>query len=87
MPSTMTMALSTSMPMARMNEASDTRCIDPSAMPSSRNDPMTMVARLMPMIMPLRNPIVSIRMATTISTDSTRFTRKVISASVTRSGW
>ena len=48
---------------------------------------MTMVARLMPMIMPLRNPIVSIRMATTISTDSTRFTRKVISASVTRSGW
>ena len=87
MPSTITMALSTSIPMARMNAASDTRCIVPSAIPRIRNDPTTVTTRLMPMIIPLRKPIVSIRMATTITTDSIRFIRNVPSASLTRSGW
>ena len=72
--------------MARMNAASDTRCIVPSAIPRIRNDPTTVTTRLMPMIIPLRKPIVSIRMAT-ITTDSIRFIRNVPSASLTRSGW
>ena len=83
----MTMALSTSMPIARMNEASETRCIEPSASPSSRKVPTTIVTRLMPMIRPLRKPIENIRIATTIRTDSSRLTKKVPRASVTRSGW
>ena len=87
MPSTMTMALSTSIPMARMKAASETRCIVPSKSPRMRNEPTTIITRLMPMIMPLRKPIVSMRIATTMSTDSTRFTKKVVSASVTCSGW
>lgn len=39
-----------------MNAASETRCIVPPVIPSSRNVPMTIVSRLNPMITPLRNP-------------------------------
>ncbi len=38
------------------------------------------------MITPLRNPIVIIRIAMTINTDSTRLMKKVERAPVTRSG-
>lgn len=81
----MTIALSTSIPIARMNAASETRCIVPPVIPSSRNVPMTIVSRLNPMITPLRNPIVIIRIAMTINTDSTRLMKKVERAPVTRS--
>ena len=87
MPSTMTMALSTSIPIAKMNEASDTLCIVPSINPRKRKEPMTIIIRLMPMMRPLRKPIDTISMATTMRTDSSRLTRKVRSEFVTLSGW
>ena len=87
MPSTMTMALSTSIPMARMNAARLTRCSVPSKPPSTSNEPKTMVRRLRPMMSPDLKPIVKMRTTTTISTDSSRFTRNVLSADSTRSGW
>ncbi len=46
-----------------------------------------MVSKLKPIIRPLLNPIVSISTTTTITIDSNRFTKNVINASVTRSGW
>ena len=39
------------------------------------------------MMTPLLNPMVSIRITITISTDSIRFTINVSMASLTRSGW
>ena len=87
MPSTITMALSTSIPMARMNAASDTRCMEPSIVPSSRKEPMTMITRLVPMMTPLLNPMTSISIATTMMTDSIRLMKNVPRASITRSGW
>ncbi len=86
MPSIITIALSTNIPIAKMNEASDTRCIDPLTAPNIRNEPMTMTIRLNPMMTPLLNPIVIIRMTTTIMTDSIRLMKKVVRESVTRSG-
>ena len=85
-PSIMTMALSTSIPIANMNVANDTRCIDPSNTPRNRNEPITIVRRLTPMITPLRNPIVSINMTKTIIMDSIKFTKNDDKASVTLSG-
>ena len=41
----------------------------------------------MPMMSPLLKPIVNISTTTTMSTDSMRFTTKVLSEEVTRSGW
>ena len=86
MPSIMTMALSTSIPIARINAPKDTRCILPSAIPRSRKEPMTITMRDMPMIMPLLMPITSMSIAITITTDSMRLMKNVESASVTRSG-
>ena len=86
MPSIITIALSTNIPIAKMNDANDTRCIEPSKYPSSRNVPTTIVSRLKPIIRPLLSPIVSISTTTTITIDSNRLTKNVIRASVTRSG-
>ena len=87
MPSIITMALSTSIPIARINAASDTRCMEPSIMPNNKNEPITVTIRLVPMITPLLKPMTSINIATTITTDSIRLMKKVARASVTRSGW
>ena len=83
----MTIALSTSMPMATMNEASDTRWSVPPNMLSTTNVPNTMTTRLVPMMTPLRNPMANISTTITISTDSTRLIMKLDSESLTRSGW
>ena len=77
MPSTMTMALSTSIPMARMNAAKDTRCNVPSKPLRTRNEPKTMTANDMPSITPDLNPMKKISTTTTITTDSSRLIRKV----------
>ena len=87
MPSTITMALSTSIPIARMKVASETRCMVPSKYASTRNEPNTMTIRLNPITMPLRMPMKNISITTTISTDSIRLSTKTPSDSVTRSGW
>lgn len=87
MPSIITMALSTSIPIARIKAASDTRCMEPSIMPNNKNEPITVTIRLVPMITPLLKPMTSINIATTITTDSIRLMKKVARASVTRSGW
>ena len=81
-----TMALSTSIPMAKMKAARETRCIVPSMKPRSRKLPMTMTQSEVPMMMPLLMPIKNIRMTTTITTLSIRFITKVPSESTTRSG-
>ena len=71
-----TMALSTSMPMAMMIAASDMRC---RAIPSTC---MTIsVAKIekispLPISRPLRRPMKKSRMATTVSTEITRFQTK-----------
>ena len=87
MPSTMTMALSTSMPIARMKLASDTRCKVPSKPFSTANEPNTITTRLPPMMTPLFSPMKKMSTTTTMSTDSSRFTRNVLMAELTRSGW
>ena len=87
MPSIITMALSTSIPIARIKAASDTRCMEPSIMPNNKNEPITVTIRLVPMITLLLKPMTSINIATTITTDSIRLMKKVARASVTRSGW
>lgn len=61
--------------------------MEPPIMPSTENVPTTMTTRLRPIIIPLLKPMTSIRITTTISTDSLRLIKKVVSASVTRSGW
>ena len=81
-----TMALSTSIPMAKMKAARETRCIVPSIKPRIRKLPMTMTQSEVPMMMPLLMPMKNIRMTTTISTLSMRFNTKVPSESTTRSG-
>ena len=87
MPSTMTIALSTSIPIASTKAANDTRCMVPPVVPSTRKEPKTMTTRLAPMMSPLRKPIVNISTMTTISTDSIRLSTNWPNDSVTRSGW
>ena len=87
MPSVITMALSTSIPIAKMKDASETLCIVPSINPRNRNEPITITTRLIPIISPLLKPIVITRMAMTISTDSIRLMANVVSEDVTSSGW
>ena len=86
MPSTMTMALSTSIPIASTKAASDTRCMVPSAVYRNRNEPNTVTMRLMPMMIPLLKPMASIRITTTMMTDSIRLMTKVPKEAPTRSG-
>ena len=87
MPSMMTMALSTSMPIARTKAPSDTRCMVPFMVCRNRNEPNTVTTRLMPMMTPLLKPMAIIRMMTTMATDSIRLTMNVPSELPTRSGW
>lgn len=71
-PSIITMALSTNIPIAKINVANDTRCMDPSATPNRKIDPATVMIKLKPIITPLLKPMVSIKIATTMITDSTK---------------
>ena len=82
MPSIITMALSTSIPIASTKAAS----IVPPANCRKRNDPKTVTTKLMPIIRPLLNPIASISINTTMTTDSIRLMTNVPSESPTRSG-
>ena len=82
----MTMALSTSIPIAKINAPSDTRCKVPSNPFNTNNEPSTIVKRLKPMITPDLKPIVKISTMITMAMDSMRFTMKVEMASDTRSG-
>ena len=86
-PSIITIALSTSIPIASTNDASETRCIVPSTKYRNRKEPNTVTTRLIPIITPLLNPIVIIRMTTTIMTDSIRLRMNVPNEPDTRSGW
>jgi len=86
MPSIITMALSTSIPIASTKAARETRCIVPPANCRKRNDPKTVTTKLMPIIRPLLNPIASISINTTMTTDSIRLMTNVPSESPTRSG-
>ena len=81
------MALSTSIPMASTNDASDTRCSEPSKTFSIISEPSTVTSRLNPRMTPLRNPMANMRSTTTMRTDSTRFIRNESSAASTFSGW
>ena len=85
-PSIITMALSTSIPIASTNAAKDTRCIVPPANSKNRNEPNTVTTRLIPMITPLLKPIANIKMSTTIITDSIKLITNVPNESPTRSG-
>ena len=87
MPSMMTIALSTNIPIARTNAASDTRCIVPPAVYRNINEPKTVTTRLIPIMTPLLNPIATIRMSTTMMTDSIRLMMNVPNEAPTRSGW
>ena len=83
----MTMELSTSMPMAMMNAPREMRC---SVLPATRRmgKVMAMVStRPVPMISPLRKPMVNISTMMTMRTDSSRFIMKPLTASFTLSGW
>ena len=82
----MTMALSTNIPIAIINEAKETRCKVPCIMWSTTKDPSTTITRLTPMMYPLRNPIKSITITMTITTDSTRLTINTSIALLTRVG-
>ena len=82
----MTMALSTNIPIASTKAASDTRCMVPSAVYRNRNEPNTVTMRLMPMMIPLLKPMASIRITTTMMTDSIRLMTKVPKEAPTRSG-
>ena len=86
-PSTITIALSTSIPIATIKAARETRCKVPSSKYRITKAPKTIMTRPVPIITPLRNPIVSINTRITTSTDSTRLIIKVPIASLTRSGW
>ena len=87
MPSTITMALSTNIPIAKMKAPKETRCIVPSNDCKNRKVPSTVTTKLTPMISPLLNPMVSIKMKTTIATDSIKLITKVPKESFTRSDW
>ena len=86
MPSMITMALSTSIPIANTKAARETRCIVPPANCRKRNDPKTVTTKLIPIISPLLKPIANIRISTTMTTDSIRLMTNVPSESPTRSG-
>ena len=85
-PSVITIALSTSIPIATINEASETRGNVPCIMYSKSNEPNTTITRPAPMIYPLRNPMKSMTTKITITTDSIRFTMKTLIALFTRAG-
>ena len=83
----MTMALSTSIPIATMKAPSEMRC---SVVPhSSRmgNDTAMVSTSPKPMMAPLRKPIVKTSTRMTMATDSTRFHMKELMAWSTFSGW
>ena len=82
-----TIALSTSIPIATINEAKDTRCNVPCIMYKTSNEPSTTITSPAPIIYPLRNPMKSITTRITITTDSIRLTMKTFMALFTRVGW
>ena len=63
-PSTITIALSTSIPIATIKAARETRCKVPSSKYRITKAPKTIMTRPVPIITPLRNPIVSINTRT-----------------------
>ena len=87
MPSIITMALSTSIPIARIRAPSDTRCMVPSSPARKVSEPSTISTRLMPMMMPLRMPMNIMSTTITMATDSMRLSTNVPSDAPTRSGW
>ena len=83
----MTMALSTSMPIATIKAPRDMRCRVLPIM--SRMGKVTAMVSTSPkpMMRPLRKPMVNISTMMTISTDSSRLSMKPLMASLTLSGW
>ena len=83
----MTMALSTSMPIATMNAPREMRCnVVPHTNNIGKERAMVSISPK-PMMTPLRNPMVKTSTRITISTDSARLTMKELTASSTLSGW
>ena len=86
-PSVMTMALSTSMPRARMSVPSETMWRSMPAARMQMNVPSMVSSSVAPMAMPERRPMVSRSTAMTIPTDSARLDMKVLMDRLTSSDW
>ncbi len=85
-PSTMTIALSTNIPIAKINEPSDTRCSVPPNILRKSSDPNTVTNSVTPNSTPLRIPIANINTTTTIKIDSSKLIKKLSIATLTLSG-
>ena len=83
MPSAMTMALSTSIPMAMISAPRLIRSISIPRTAMKKTVASTVRPRVAPTTRPARQPIVSISAPTTITTDCKRPTRKLDTASST----
>ena len=85
MPSATTMALSTIMPRAMTSAPSDMRCKSISNMAMSMKLTRIVTMRAVPMITPMRSPMVKAMMTSTISTASAKLMRKSLTALLTTS--
>ena len=83
MPSVMTMALSTSIPMAMISAPRLIRSICMPKIDMKNRVENTVRLKVRPTTSPARHPMVSIRAATTMATDCPRLTRKLDTASST----
>ncbi len=83
MPSTTTMALSTSMPSAMISAPKDMRCRAMLYVSISAKVPAIVSNRMNPIISPLRNPMEIKSTPITMTTDSARFTKNPLTALVT----
>ena len=86
-PSIITTALSTSIPIAMMNAPNEIRCNVVPITSRIGNDTATVSTSPKPMMTPLRNPIVKTSTRITIRTDSSKFSMKDEMAALTLSGW
>ena len=86
-PSTITTALSKSIPIAKMNEPRDTRCNVPPVWSRINTEPSTVTNIVAPRIIPERKFMVIMMSRMTRSTDSMRLSMNVFIAFFTRSLW
>ncbi len=75
--STTTMELSTSMPMAMINEARETRCKSMCSKSMQISVPKMEKTRPLPIISPLRMPMVKSKTPTTVTTEASKFQIKL----------
>ena len=81
-----TIALSTSIPIATINAPNDMRCNVVPMLNKIGNETAIVSIRPNPIMKPLRNPMVNINTNMTITTDSSRLTMNELMASSTLSG-